>query len=554
MKALRNRAAALLLALILCFPAIGVQADSADTANAIVDGGVFHSIALASNGTVYVWGSNAQMQLGAADPSLEQKTPTEVPGISRVSSVAAGHDYSVALKSDGSVYTWGGGKQSSPTKVDRLNDAVAIAAGQAAILALDRNGRVWQWSLGGAPILVAGLSDIVAIDAGGSHYLALSVSGDVYAWGDNWSGQLGTGNTANSTAPQKLKLNNIIDIAAGQTHSLAVAYDGAVYAWGSNTYGQLGDGTTTNSIVPVRVKSIGNAVQVSAGNEMSMARTKDGGIFTWGSGEYGQLGDSRATSSRNSPQAITELPEPPAFISCGVYHNLYVSQSGNLYTWGRNQDNQLGVQQSGDAATPQLVKNIQAAAGLSYSTANAMNTASSWAQAELQTLYGRKVISPIMWQNFQGNITRAEFAHILITVYEKARRTVVPSKTTNFEDIKGHYFETDIIKAGNLGITSGTSATTFSPENFLTRQEAAKMLCVLLSKILDTGIPRNAPNVYSYYTDAYTIAEWALPYVAYASNLNIMQGTGTRFNPNDYLTREQSLLIVGRMIEQYQWY
>lgn len=552
MRTLRKRVMLLLLALALCLPAMSVQADSADLSNVVVDGGVSHSIALSSNGNVYVWGSNAQLQLAMKDPDAQQTSPVKVSGLNSMVAVAAGHDFSVALRFDGAVYTWGGGKQSTPTAVDGLSDIAAIAAGQTGILALDQSGRVWQWSIGGVPSRVAGLNNIVAIDAGGSHYLALTISGDVYAWGDNWSGQLGTGDTTSNTAPQKLNIINIIDIAAGQTHSLALAFDGTIYAWGSNTYGQLGNGTTVSSNAPVKASSIENAVQISAGSDTSMARTKDGKIYTWGHGEYGQLGRSGAPSSQNTPKVITKLSEPAAFIACGVYHNLCVSQNGGLYAWGRNKDYQLAAEQNSNVETPRLVDGLKMMVGNSYNMGNALSGPSFWALEELQTLYGRNVISPMMWQNFQGITTRAEFVHILITVYEKVKNTI-PVEDTDFKDIRGHLYETDIIKAKILGITAGTTPTTFSPENPLTRQEAVKMLCILLAEIRDIAVPQYVPNV-SYYTDAYAIKDWALPYVAFAHNENIMQGSSSKFNPDDFLTREQSLLIVGRAIEKYQWY
>ena len=551
MKIVRKRMVPLLLALALCLPMMSVRADATDMTSAMVDGGMSHSVALFSDGTVYAWGSNAQMQLASKDTSVEQKTPKQVEGLSNMVAVAAGYDFSVALRFDGTVYTWGGGIQSSPTAVSGLKNIASVAAGQSGILALDRNGNVWQWSLGGAPVQVQGLSNIAAIDAGGSHYLALTFYGDVYAWGGNWNGQLGIGNTTDSTAPKKVNLYNIVDIAAGQAHSLAVAFDGTVYAWGQNSYGELGDGTTTSSNVPVQVKTIKKAVQVSAGNETSMARTKDGKLYTWGYGEYGQLGRTNAPFYQDTPQAVAGLPNQPAFIACGVYHNFYVSQNGSLYAWGRNRNYQLGIQQNSNVETPRAVNNAKMFVGGSYRT-NVLNSANSWALAELETLYDKNLISPIIWQNYRGNITRAEFAHMLVTVYEQIRNTTASTKSTAFNDISGHLFEEDIVKAYNLGIVNGTSSTTFSPNNPLTREQAAKMLCTFLTKMRGITIPQRVTSM-TYYADATSISDWAVPYVAYAYNENIMRGNGTSFNPKSQLTRQEGLLIVGRVIEKYQW-
>ena len=551
MRTAQKRMVLLLLALILCIPVMSIRADAVNTVSAMVDGGMSHSIALSSKGTVYVWGSNAQMQLGLANTSAEQNTPRQVEGLSNVVAVAAGYDFSVALSYNGTVYTWGGGMQSSPTAVPDLENIVAISAGQSEILALDRSGNVWQWGLGGVPAQVQGLSSIAAIDAGGGHYLALTFYGDVYAWGDNLDGQLGIGNTDNSATPQKVNLHDIVDIAAGQSHSLAVAFDGTVYAWGLNSYGQLGTWTTADSNVPVQVRSIRNATQVSAGVDTSMARTEDGMLYTWGYGEYGQLGGNNVATSRNDPQTIPDLPDQPVFIACGAYHNLYISQNGSLYAWGRNRNYQLGIQPNDNVTTPSIVNNITVNAGESYQT-DALNSASPWAVIELDPLYGKDLIPPIIWQGFQGNITRAEFAHMLVAVYEKVKNTTASAWSVNFKDIKGHIFEKDIIKAYYLGITSGTSSTTFSPDGLLTREQAAKMLCTFLTKMTGNPVPDKIASM-TYYADASSISGWAAPYVAYAYEENLMRGYGKTFAPGDYLTREQAMVIVGRVIGKYQW-
>lgn len=551
MKTIQKRLVVLLLAAILCFPVMSIRADATDTASAMADGGMSHSIALSADGTVYAWGSNAQMQLGFSNSSEEQKTPRQIEGLSNMVAVAAGHYFSAALRFDGTVYTWGDGIQSSPTPVPGLSGVVAIAAGQSELLALDRNGDVWQWSLGGTPARVQGISNIAAIDAGGGHYLALTFSGDVYAWGDNGYGQLGTGDTAYGAAPRKVDLYNIIDIAAGQSHSLAAAFDGTVYAWGSNTYGQLGDGTTVNSSVPVQVKTVKKAVQVSAGIDMSMARTSDNKLYAWGYGEYGQLGSGSASLSQSNPQSVSTVPSQPVYIACGAHHNLCVTQNGNLYTWGRNNRYQLGSLQNSNITSPRIISSFKADAEGSYQT-NALNSASSWALPELEPLYSKDLISPIIWQNFQDGITRAEFAHVLVTIYEKVKNTTASTKAVDFTDINGLIFETDIIKAYNLGITSGTSTTTFSPNNILNREQAVKMLCTFLSKMRSITIPERVTSM-TYYTDVTSISDWALPYVAYAYNENIMRGYGTTFAPGDNLTREQALLIVGRVVERFNW-
>jgi hypothetical protein len=92
-------------------------------------------------------------------------------------SVAAGRDHSLALRGDGTVWTWGGNSGG------QLGDGTAI----------DRF----------APVQVAGLTDVTAIVGSGSHSLALRSDGTLWAWGTSSRGQLGDGTTARRLAPVK---------------------------------------------------------------------------------------------------------------------------------------------------------------------------------------------------------------------------------------------------------------------------------------------------------------------------------------------------------------
>lgn len=517
-----------------------------------VAGGMSHTIALRSDGTIWTWGSNQQLQLGMSAATGEQPTPKQVEGISSVISVSAGYDFSLALRYDGSVSVLGGEGASRIYSVPGLTGIVAVAAGQTDALALDNNGRVWQWSIGGTPRMVSSLKSVAAISAGGAHFLALTYSGEVWAWGANWNGQLGNGSTVSRETPVRvLGLTNIICVAAGYSHSLAVGHDGAVYAWGSNTYGQLGDGTTDTSLSPIQVKKLADVVQISAGNETSMALTKKNELYTWGYGEYGQLGDDTFRISQKTPTRI--LAEgTPQYIASGVHHNFYVTTGGDLFVWGRNRSSQLGTGLSTNENYPKQVLTMIAKDD-AYST-NYFADASAWAVPELTSLLEMDLVPPMFWDGYRDNITRAEFAGLLVSLYEKIKELEVSyPRTTNFKDIASHSFEPEIRKAYELGLVNGTSETRFNPDGAITRQEATKMICSFVAKMEGVAAPSAIRNL-AYYKDASQIAEWAIPFVAFAYENDIMQGsTDGSFMPLASLTREQTLIIVLRTIQKYEW-
>ena len=546
----------LLLTTVILLTAVTIPASAAKASAVVawstpVAGGTSHSIAL-KDGTLWAWGSNQQLQTGFSSVVTEQPIPVQVDtdDISMFVSVSAGYDFSLALRYDGSVYVLGE-KGSKPVyQVPGLSGILAVAAGQTNALALDNNGVVWQWVIGETPRRVPNLNGIAAIAAGGAHFFALTYSGDVWGWGYNERGQLGDGTTIDVAAPKKVKsLANIVSIAAGYSHSLAISHDGSLYAWGSNTYGQLGDGTTEAHNLPVKVNGIGDVVQIAAGNDTSMALTKKSELYTWGYGEFGQLGNDTLTVSQNKPLKI-ETEGTPVFISSGVYHNFYVAKDGSLYSWGRNRNNMIG---SGDNLNKTVPVKVFSGTQEPYMIPpDPFMGASTWAVAELESLYDLELLPPMLWSDYQNNVTRAEFAGLLINLHEAMKGVAIPyPDSTNFTDIGNNVYQIEIRKAYALGLVAGVSETRYNPEGEITRQEAAKMIVTFICKV--EIMPEPTYGSIPYYRDAHKVAPWAVPYVAFAHDKDIMQGSGGYFNPESNLQREQILAMVYRTILKYNW-
>src|SRR5262249_16892286 len=130
-----------------------------------------HSIALKSDGTVVTWGEDSD-DLNVIPPS-----------VTNVQAVAAGIFHNVVLKNDGIVVTWGGAPYGSITVPEGLSNVVAISAGWDHTIALQGDGTVVYW--GGVQKTIQ--SNIVAI-AAGTVDLLLTSNGNVLEWdGDNLS-------------------------------------------------------------------------------------------------------------------------------------------------------------------------------------------------------------------------------------------------------------------------------------------------------------------------------------------------------------------------------
>jgi len=163
--------------------------------------GALHSLAVLGNGTAMAWGDNESGQLGVGRRVSLRVVPTAVAKITGITAIAAGEEHSVALLSDGSVWVWGGngefqlarrngfpggiGQSNVPLRVPGLGKAKAIAAGGSFSLAVLAGGRVRGWGdnafgqlgnggaqTGPALVTVTGLSGAARVVAGGVTALA----------------------------------------------------------------------------------------------------------------------------------------------------------------------------------------------------------------------------------------------------------------------------------------------------------------------------------------------------------------------------------------------
>lgn len=258
------------------------------------------SLALTSVGSVYGWGVNGNGQLG--DGTTESRlTPVkaQLSGLSdgvRITQLAAGGAHTLALASDNSVYGWGfnqmgqlgnnspGGDlglgQSLPVRADLSNvgngaHITQLAAGEDHSLALASDGNVYAWGFGDSGALGNGtsadqhlptkmpLAGAKATDIAAGLHTSLVLSDDnaIYGTGFNNEGQLGNGSTSGPVrTPVKADLSRldgakVTRIATGSVASMALTSGGAIYGWGFNDDGQIGNGSTQDERIPTRAIS-----------------------------------------------------------------------------------------------------------------------------------------------------------------------------------------------------------------------------------------------------------------------------------------------------------
>src|SRR6185437_3035669 len=174
------------------------------------------------------------------------------------------------------VRAWQAGMGPSAVRREDYVITGAISAGQTFSIALKADGTVWTWGYdwygqlgdGGAGIRTAPfqvLSGAVAVSGGNDYALALKSDGTVWSGGNNAWGALGDGTYTTRRSPiQVLGLSEVIAIAAGDGDSYALKSDGTVWAWGSNIYGQLGDGTLTWHAAPIKIPGLSGVSAIAA--------------------------------------------------------------------------------------------------------------------------------------------------------------------------------------------------------------------------------------------------------------------------------------------------
>ena len=258
-----------------------------------------HVAAIKTDGTLWTWGYNAQGQLGTGDTTARSSPGTTAGGGTNWKQISCGEYNTAAIKSDGTLWTCGyntGGALGDSTTTNRSS-----------FITTSGGGTTWKQ---------------VSIMA--YHAAAIKTDGTLWTWGDNYKGRLGTNNTTNRSSPGQTSGTgtNWKQVGLGYIHMAAIKTDGTLWTWGSNSQGgQLGDGTTTDRSSPVTTagggtnwKQVGLLVGYSGG-----ALKTDGTLWTWGTNSSGQLGTNN-TTNRSSPGTTVS----------GVTNWKYISGPANI--------------------------------------------------------------------------------------------------------------------------------------------------------------------------------------------------------------------------------
>ena len=295
-----------------------------------VSAGNQHTAAVKTDGTLWVWGNGANGRLGTNDTITRSTPDTTFSGGTDWKQVSCGEYHTAAIKTDGTLWSWGVnyagqlGINNTTTRSTPVttfaggNNWKSVACGTDFTAAIKTDGSLWTWGynvdgrLGinntanrNTPVTTfAGGNDWKSVSAGGGYTAAIKTDGSLWVWGSNTDGRLGTNDTNTRTTPVTTFAggNNWKSVAVGDRHTAAIKTDGSLWTWGRNPFGQLGtNDTTPNRSTPVTTFAGGtNWKSVSVAYSQIVAIKTDGTLWTCGGNNNGQLGINN-TANRSVP-------------------------------------------------------------------------------------------------------------------------------------------------------------------------------------------------------------------------------------------------------------
>lgn len=348
--------------------------------------GFLITMTIPTDGQIWGWGYNILGQLGDGSKT-SRLTPVSIHGNKKTfCKINGGLNYTIGLEYNGQVWAWGYnayGNLGDDSTTNRCTPVSVLGAkktfckitsGQNHIIVLQNNGQIWGWGYNNNGQLgdntVASKRTPVSILGGKKTFCEISASqystfgiehdGQVWSWGYNTYGLLGIDSLDNKSTPVSVLGNKktFCKIAGGTNHAIGLDYNGQVWAWGYNLYGRIGDNSLTSRLTPVSILGDKKTFcKITGGQNHTVCIQHNGQVWSWGYNNNGQLGDDSTTSKR-TPVSIHGNKKTFCQISTGQNHTIGIEHNGNIWTWGYNTHGQIGDNSTTPRYTPVRVCNI----------------------------------------------------------------------------------------------------------------------------------------------------------------------------------------------------
>ena len=286
------------------------------------------NLGIKTDGTLWAWGDGVDGILGL-DNQVSRSSPTQVGSATNWSSVNVARFSTAAIKTDGTLWTWGQNfygnlgtndrvARSSPTQIGSGTDWSQVKhSDQWGGLALKTNGTLWTWGNGfyggtgqndtvnrSSPVQIGSNTNWSKIAASGrtQSAAAIKTDGTLWLWGQNNLGQLGLDNVVNRSSPTQVGSGTDWNLVSfGYKNCAAIKTNGTLWVWGENFLGSLGLDNEVNKSSPTQLGSGSTWNQVDLNASFSAAIKSNGTLWTWGQNNTGQLGHLPLYTYRSSP-------------------------------------------------------------------------------------------------------------------------------------------------------------------------------------------------------------------------------------------------------------
>jgi len=261
--------------------------------------GLSHGGFIKSDGTLWVLGDGGLGKNGDNTTTGTSSPIQTIAGGTNWKMVSCGYYHKAAIKTDGTLWAWGGNTQG------QLGDGTT--------------------SNRSSPVQIAGTT-WKQISCGDRFMAAVKTDGTLWTWGNNYQGTLGLGFSGGTndyssgrSSPSQVSGTTWKMVSCGTYSASAIKTDGSLWSWGTNDYGQIGDGTTSPKSSPVQTVAGGNNWKiVFNGHGRVMAGIKtDGTLWTWGGNSTGGLGDGTTTNRSSPVQTVAGGTNWKNVMSCG---------------------------------------------------------------------------------------------------------------------------------------------------------------------------------------------------------------------------------------------
>ncbi|KFK41026.1 hypothetical protein AALP_AA2G075500 [Arabis alpina] len=350
---------------------------------------------------IMIWGAITGLMDGSKNQSdalspklLESATMFDV------HSISLGAKHAALVTRQGEVFCWGNGNSGKlglkvnidiehPKRVESLEDVVvrSVACSDHQTCAVTDSGDLYLWGIDGGTIEESGRQfltrkisnvfceslSVSSVACGAWHTAIVTSSGQLFTYGSGTFGVLGHGNLESVSKPievESLRHMKVISVSCGPWHTAAIvetAIDrkyynakssGKLFTWGDGDKGRLGHADSKTKLVPTCVSELVDQdfIKVVCGWTFSVALSISGTVYTMGSSIHGQLGCPRAKDKSINVVLGNLTRQFVKEIASGSHHVAVLTSFGNVYTWGKGANGQLGLGDIRDRNTPVLVE------------------------------------------------------------------------------------------------------------------------------------------------------------------------------------------------------